>query len=84
MRLAQLTGLEHRKLLEELKGLHRKINQLTELVDNESARRTFLREEIQELSDQLSARARVLRFEIEALSEQVADRAKSLRPTQVW
>ena len=52
MRLAQLTGLEHHKLLEEIKGLHRKIKQLTELVDNESTRRTFLREEIQELTVQ--------------------------------
>ena len=50
MRLAQLTGLEHRKLVDELEGLQTDINRLTRLVSDETARRTFLREEIQELT----------------------------------
>ncbi len=49
MRLAQLTGLEHRKLVDELEGLEKDIAEFTGLVEDEGARRAFLREDIAEL-----------------------------------
>ncbi len=51
MRLAQLTGLERRKLREELIALRDTIDELRDLVEEESSRRTFLRSELQELID---------------------------------
>jgi len=50
MRLAQLTGLEHRKLADELEKLRAEIAELGELVRDEAHRRRFLRREIAELS----------------------------------
>ncbi len=51
MRLAQLTGLEHRKLVDELGGLRKEIERLARLVKDDATRRALLRDEIQELSD---------------------------------
>ncbi|MDH3734324.1 MAG: DNA gyrase subunit A [Gemmatimonadota bacterium] len=51
MRLAQLTGLEHKKLADELAGLKREITAFSKLVMDEGARREFLRGEIQELRE---------------------------------
>lgn len=51
MRLAQLTGLEHRKLVDELGGLQKEIERLARLVKDDATRRALLRDEIQELSD---------------------------------
>ncbi|MFV1985648.1 MAG: DNA gyrase subunit A [Gemmatimonadota bacterium] len=51
MRLAQLTGLEHRKLADELSQLERDIAEFSELVNDEEARRDCLGVEIAELRD---------------------------------
>ncbi len=50
MRLVRLTGLERDKLAEELKTLREEIARLTALVEDETARRGFLRAEIRELA----------------------------------
>ncbi len=50
MRLVQLTGLERDKLAEELKTLRAEITRLTALVQDDAARRGFLREEIGDLA----------------------------------
>ncbi len=50
MRLAQLTGLERDKLAEELTALREEITRLSALVEDETARRGFLREEIRDLA----------------------------------
>ena len=50
MRLVRLTGLERRKLTEELRALREEIARLTALVEDEGARRGFLRGEIRELA----------------------------------
>jgi len=50
MRLAQLTGLEHRKLADELEDLRAEIVELGELVRDEATRRKSLRRDIAELS----------------------------------
>jgi DNA gyrase subunit A len=49
MRLAQLTGLEQRKLRDELKALRDTIDELRLLVEEESSRRALLRGELEEL-----------------------------------
>ncbi|MDX1394239.1 MAG: DNA gyrase subunit A [Gemmatimonadota bacterium] len=49
MRLAQLTGLERRKLEDELAGLRKDIATFRLLVDDEGARRKFLSDEVREL-----------------------------------
>ncbi len=49
MRLSQLTGLEAKKLQEELDELGIRIEELRRLVDEEGFRREFLRSELQEL-----------------------------------
>ena len=54
MRLAQLTGLEHRKLLEELEALRVDIAELARLFESEDARRGFLRAEIRDLGKRYS------------------------------
>ncbi len=51
MRLAQLTGLEQRKLTEELNALEQDITALTRLVEDDAARRDFLQREIGELAE---------------------------------
>ena len=51
MRLAQLTGLERRKLADELARLKTDIAAFSRLVDDEGARREFLREEVQDLRE---------------------------------
>ena len=50
MRLVQLTGLERTKLAEELLALQEEIVRLSALVEDEGARRSFLREELRELA----------------------------------
>ena len=50
MRLVQLTGLERDKLAEELKALRAEITRLTTLVQDDAARRGFLRKEIGDLA----------------------------------
>lgn len=49
MRLARLTQLERKKLIEELEGLHGRIEELRHLVQEDSARRDLLRSELAEL-----------------------------------
>jgi len=51
MRLAQLTGLEHRKLADELEELKRDIARFAQLVEDDDARREFLRADIRELRE---------------------------------
>ncbi len=51
MRLAQLTGLEHKKLAEELALLKSDIAAFSKLVTDDATRRVFLREEIHELRE---------------------------------
>ena len=50
MRLVRLTGLERRKLSEELLALEKEIVRLTALVEDDGARRGFLRAEIRDLT----------------------------------
>ena len=50
MRLVRLTGLERDKLAEELRALREEITRLTALVEDETSRRGFLREEIRDLA----------------------------------
>jgi DNA gyrase subunit A len=50
MRLARLTQLERKKLIEELEALRRRIDELRFLVEEDSARRDLLRAELAELS----------------------------------
>jgi len=52
MRLAQLTGLEGKKLRDELIVLQGEIAKLDKLVGADAARRTFLRDEIRSLIDE--------------------------------
>jgi DNA gyrase subunit A len=49
MRLARLTQLERKKLIEELEALHGRIEELRRLVDEDSVRRDLLRSELAEL-----------------------------------
>ena len=49
MRLARLTQLERKKLLEELEGLQGRIEELRHLVEEDAARRDLLRSELTEL-----------------------------------
>ncbi|MFQ5679221.1 MAG: DNA gyrase subunit A [Gemmatimonadota bacterium] len=49
MRLSRLTGLERRKLREELEGLQRFIRELRHLLEEEAARRAYLRRELRDL-----------------------------------
>jgi DNA gyrase subunit A len=49
MRLARLTQLERKKLVDELESLHGRIEELRHLVEEEGARRDLLRAEIAEL-----------------------------------
>ncbi len=49
MRLARLTGLEREKLGDELGELRRSIERLRELVEDEEARRSFLRDDLRDL-----------------------------------
>ncbi len=49
MRLARLTQLERKKLVEELEGLHGRIEELRHLVEEDATRRDLLRSELAEL-----------------------------------
>ncbi len=51
MRLAQLTGLEHKKLEDELAGLRKAIERLGHLVEEEGSRRKYLRLDLKQLID---------------------------------
>jgi DNA gyrase subunit A len=50
MRLARLTQLERKKLIDELEGLRTRIEELRHLVEEDSARRDLLRSELAELT----------------------------------
>jgi DNA gyrase subunit A len=50
MRLARLTQLERKKLIEELEALQSRIEELRHLVEEDSARRDLLRSELAELT----------------------------------
>jgi DNA gyrase subunit A len=54
MRLAQLTGLEQKKLRDELATLKRAIEELESLVQDDRVRRDFLRRELSELTERYS------------------------------
>ena len=49
MRLARLTQLERKKLIQELEALHSRIEELRHLVEQDSARRDLLRAELAEV-----------------------------------
>ncbi len=51
MRLARLTGLERRRLEDELSELEARIQELTELAESDEARRDLLAGELDELAD---------------------------------